>query len=195
MRSKHIKDTYTKMPKRVYLEGVRDRLINDVGTYYQKIDEEGSRGNMVGFWGSARLIFPVIEAVAKTIYRQRGLQDKRIVKLLSLLGIHYPNLVWQMYRHSLSHSDHLVHVEKGDKTISWSITASAGGISTGHIFGLGVIHIDTRRLYEDFINFLNSEIDSSTTNVYVKTGIKINSRYQGEIISEIKRNIESVIPT
>lgn len=47
-RSKHLKDTYTPMSKRLYLEGVKGRLVNDVGTYFTAIDVEGSKGNMVG---------------------------------------------------------------------------------------------------------------------------------------------------
>lgn len=185
-RSKHLKDTFTAMPRRQYLEGVKTRLVNDVGTYFAMVDAEGSKGNMVGFWGSARLIFPVIEAVAKTIYRKSGKEDKRIVRLLKELNIIYPDVVWQMYRNSLAHSDHLVHISKGlSKTIGWSVTASAGGISTGHIFAGNMVHIDTRRLYEDFLSFLDQEIVQSTTSVYVKTGLSVGKKYQGSLQKEI----------
>ena len=105
-RSKHLKDTYTKMSKSQYLEGVKERLINDVGTYFTMVDIESSKGNMVGFWGSARLIFPVVEAVSKTIYRKgkgKG-DDVRVPRLLKQLNIPYPDVVWQMYRNSLAHS-------------------------------------------------------------------------------------------
>jgi hypothetical protein len=175
------------MTKKLYLEGVKGRLVNDVGTYFKAVDVEGANGNMVGFWGSARLIFPVIEAVAKTIYRRTKKADKRVARLLKKLGVQYPNVVWQMYRNSLSHSDHLVHITKGTKTINWSVTASAGGVSTGHIFGAGTIHIDTRRLYEDFLAFLDEEIANANTGVFVKTGIKISSKYKGDIQQEIAK--------
>lgn len=187
-RSKHLSDTFTAMPRQLYLAGVKTRLVNDVGTYFAAIDTEGANGNMVGFWGgSARLIFPVIEAVSKTIYRRSGKDDKRVVRLLRQLHIPYPNIVWQMYRNSLSHSDHLVHITRGNKTIGWSITASAGGISTGHIFGSGTIHIDTRRLYEDFLAFLDAEIAKSNTGVHVKTGLKVSTKHKGDIQQEIDR--------
>lgn len=174
------------MSRKQYLEGVKTRLVNDVGTYFAMIDVEGSKGNMVGFWGSARLIFPVVEAVAKTIYRKRGTDDKRVVRLLKELNILYPDVVWQMYRNSLAHSDHLVHISRGSsKTIGWSVTASAGGVSTGHIFAGNMVHIDTRRLYEDFLNFLDQEIAQSKTNVYVKTGLNVGIKYRGNLQSEI----------
>ncbi len=184
-RSKHLKDTHTKMTKKQYLEGVKGRLVNDVGTYFTAIDVEGSNGNMVGFWGSARLIFPVIEATAKTIYRPSGKEDNRVPRLLQKLGIPYPNIVWQMYRDSLAHSDHLVHITKGSRTIGWSVTASAGGISTGHIFAGSTVHIDTRRLYEDFLTFLDQEIAQATTSIYIKTGLKVGQKYKGQLQSEI----------
>ena len=184
-RSKHLKDTYTKMSKSQYLEGVKERLINDVGTYFSMIDVEGSQGNMVGFWGSARLIFPVVEAVSKTIYRKGKGDDVRVPRLLKQLNIPYPDVVWQMYRNSLAHSDHLVHISKGSRTINWSVTASAGGISTGHFFLHDQVHLDTRRLYEDFLSFLDAEIAKATTNVYVKTGIKVGSKYSGRFSAEV----------
>jgi hypothetical protein len=112
-RSKHLKDTYTLMTKKQYLEGVKGRLVNDVGTYFAMVDTEGSKGNMVGFWGSARLVFPVIEAVSKTINRKSGRDDVRVTRLLKELNIPYPDVVWQMYRNSLAHSDHLVHISSG----------------------------------------------------------------------------------
>ena len=185
-RSKHLRDTYTQMSKKRYLQGVKARLINDVGTYFAMVDAEGSKGNMVGFWGSARLIFPVIEAVAKTLYRENGKEDRRVPRLLMKLNIPYPDLVWQMYRNSLAHSDHLVHISRGSKTINWSVTASAGGISTGHIFVGGTVHIDTRRLYEDFLQYLNNEIAQAKTSLYVKTGLKVSIRYTGGLRDEIK---------
>lgn len=185
-RSKYLKDTFRPMTKKQYLEGVKGRLINDVGTYFAMVDAEGSKGNMVGFWGSARLIFPVIEAVAKTIYRKGKGEDIRVPRLLKQLNIPHPDVVWQMYRNSLAHSDHLAHISMGKKeTISWSITASAGGISTGHIFKGNVVHLDTRRLYEDFLAFLDNEIAKATTNVYVKNGLNVGTKYQGRLRSDI----------
>jgi len=185
-RSKHLQDTYTKMTKKEYLEGVKTRLVNDVGTYFTMIDIEGDKGNSVGFWGSARLIFPVIEAVAKTIYKKRGTDDLRVVRLLKELNITYPDIVWQMFRNSLAHSDVLIHISKGKtKTISWSVTTSAGGISIGHLFTGDYLLLDTRRLYEDFLAFLDREIGVATTSVYVKTGMNVGRKYGGRLASEI----------
>lgn len=174
------------MTKKQYLEGVKGRLVNDVGAYFAMVDVEGSKGNLVGFWGSARLIFPVIEAVAKTIYRKSKGEDVRVPKLLKQLNIPYPEVVWQMYRNSLAHSDHLVHITKGkSRTINWSVTASAGGVSTGHLFMHDRVHIDTRRLYEDFLAFIDAHIAKATTRAYVKTGINVGRKYQGRLSAEV----------
>lgn len=185
IRSRYLKDIYTIMPKKLYLTGIKSRLVNDVGTYFAMIDVEGSKGNMVGFWGSARLIFPVVEAVAKTIYRNGKGDDVRVPRLLKQLNIPYPDVVWQMYRNSLAHSDHLVHISKGSRTINWSVTASAGGVSNGHFFMHDQVHLDTRRLYEDFLSFLEVEIAKATTNVYVKTGVKVGRKYRGRFGAEV----------
>ena len=179
-RSKHLKDTYERRTRKEYLEGVKSRLINDVGSYFTVIDIEGGKGNYIGFWGSARLIFPVIEAVADTIYRKNGKE-----RLLKELNIEYPEIVWQMYRNSLAHTDRLIHIKKGNRTIIWSVTASAGGLMIGHIFKGNTVHIDTRRLYEDFLAFLDKEIAVSTTNVYDKNGLIVGRKYQGKLSSEI----------
>lgn len=181
-RSRHLKDTYERRTRKEYLEGVKSRLVNDVGTYFATIDTEASKRNYIGFWGSARLIFPVIEAVADTIYRKDGKE-----RLLKELNIEYPEIVWQMYRNSLAHSDRLIHIKKGNKTIIWSVTASAGGIMIGHIFKGNTVHIDTRRLYEDFLSFLDKEIAISTTSIYDKNGLAVGRKYQGELGSEIDR--------
>lgn len=174
------------MSKKQYLKGVKGRLINDVGVYFAMIDDEGSRGNGVGFWGSARLIFPVIEAVAKTIYRKRGTDDLRVVRLLGELNISYPNMVWHMYRNSLAHSDCLAYITRGrSKTINWSVTASAGGAIGEHAFNRNAVHIDTRRLYEDFLTLLDKKMAAATTNVYVKTGINVGKKYQGRLAQEV----------
>jgi len=187
-RSKHIKDTYTVMQKKLYLEGVRNRLISDVGAYFNMIDNEHDKGNRIGFWGSVRLIFPIIEAVAKTIYRKRINDDIRVPKLLKELNISYPNIVWNMYRNSLTHSDNLIHISKGkNKTIHWSLTTSAGNTSAGHFFTNNQVHIDTRSLYEDLLVFLDDQISNATTTVYVKSGIHVGRKYQGELNAEIKR--------
>jgi len=184
-RSRHVKDTYTRMPKKTYLEGVKGKLVDDVGAYFTMIDVEGSKGNMVGFWGSARLIFPVIEAVAKTIYRNGKGHDVPVTRLLKQLDIPYPDVVWEMYRNSLAHTDHLGHISKGTRTINWSITASAGGVSAGHFFKYDQVHIDTRRLYEVLLTFLDEQITEATSNVYVQTGISVGRKYQGRLGTEI----------
>jgi hypothetical protein len=168
-----------------YLTGVRSRLADDVSIYFEKLDDEAATGNLVGFWGSARLLFPVIEAVAKTIYRPALGTDNRVQRLLRSLGIEYPELVWQMYRNSLSHNDHLAHIAHGNRTVKWSITASAGGATMGHIFMSGVIHIDTRKLFDDFCLFLDKEITTANTNVYVKTGLYVGRKYGGELFKEV----------
>ena len=175
------------MSRKDYLTGVRDRLVNDVLIYFDKLDDEAKNGSFVGFWGSARLIFPVIEAVAKTIYkpsRKTG-EDNRVQKLLRSLDVEYPELVWQMYRNSLAHNDHLAHIEYGKRSVKWSVTTSAGGAIMGHIFKDGVIHIDTRKLFNDFYNFLEHEISMSKTSVYVKTGLRVGRKYGGELRREV----------
>lgn len=183
MSRKNPKDTFLKMKKADYLRGAKGRLENDVGPYFDKLSELAAEKKYVGFWGTARLIFPVIEATADVIYRKTGAKEDRPQRLLRKLDVPYPHLVWQMYRNSLMHSDYLVSIRHNGKKIGWSI----GYGMNAHIIKEGSIHIDTRKLYDDLLAFLESEANlAGNKSVYAKTGIHFRRNTVEPYKSELK---------
>lgn len=104
--------THRRMSRSAFLSSVVQRLRNDIGPYFETIRTVYARdGKGVGFWALARMIFPVVEAVSTVIYRagsrSGGTRERQPVRLLRELGFEYPNLVWEMYRHTLMHNDEM----------------------------------------------------------------------------------------
>ena len=65
------KSNYRITTKKGFLEGVKGRLENDVWPYFGCINQiylDSGKKKMVGFWALARMVFPVIEAIAKAVY-------------------------------------------------------------------------------------------------------------------------------
>ena len=59
------------MSRSAFLTIVAQRLRSDIGPYFATIRDVYTRtGKGVGFWALARMIFPVVEAVATVIYRR-----------------------------------------------------------------------------------------------------------------------------
>ncbi len=179
MDRRKIVPVYQRMLKRDYLQGVKSRLENDVKVYIEAIEQEATRGRFVGFFGIIRLLMPTVEAIATTVYRG----ERRTQRLLEKLGFEYPELVWQSFRHSLMHNDHLGEIRYRGHRITWGTSITG----MDHIMAHGQIHIDSKRLYEDLITFLDSEIAAtSSTHVYVKVGVKYRSKVSKRIKSQAK---------
>jgi hypothetical protein len=166
---------YQRELKAVFLERVRDRLKRDVGPYFalaRRIYRETGQG--VGFWALVRMIFPVIEGVAVVIFRS-GTSRKPPVRLLQTLGMKYPNVAWEMYRHTLMHNEEMASASYRGRTVNWGIRL--GG---GHSWKKGQLHIDARTLYADFLQFLEREISSArkaNSHVWVRKSFRFNSGF------------------
>lgn len=156
-------ETQSRKP---FLEGVLGRLRNDVG-YYLECAQKHNRGTGegIGYWGSVRLLMPVIEVIARAIPRF----EQKPTAVLSEIGISTPYLVWILFRHSLIHNDLLQHGRYADIEASWGI--SMDGL--GHIIKSQHISIDTATLYEDLCTLIQKEIDSAASDdtVEVTRGI------------------------
>lgn len=161
--------TYYKTSRREFLEGVRNRLQDDVAPYFELIEKIAADSyvatgdtKIVGNWALVRMIFPPINAVAVVLYRSKD-KDKRqreadvFSRLLLKLNVEYPRIVLEMYRHSLIHRDGVRGVVLAGHQIMWSISSS--GMS--HIYNKDAIMIDMKTLYQDLITFLGIEIASS----------------------------------
>ena len=133
-----VKKHKSKRVKKVkYLNDVKNRLSDDVLPYLLTIKSVYQKtGKGVGFWALTRMIFPVIESVSDTIYRDRSSLKKR-AKLLRNLGIEYPFLTWEMFRNTLMHNDEMTVAYYRGKKITWSLS-----IGQGHKWEKGVLQID-----------------------------------------------------
>lgn len=156
------KFAHYRTTRKLFLEGVKGRLENDVAPYLDLINQIASdsylktgKTEVIGFWALVRMVLPPINAVANALYR--GKENDKFCKLLKQLGIAYPRIVLEMYRHSLMHNDELRGIAYRGQRIGWSI----GHGGTDHIFHKDAILIDIRKLYQDFIKFLNAEIAKS----------------------------------
>lgn len=168
--------THHREGKAVFLSKVRQRLLNDVGPYFATIRTVKRRtGRGVGFWALARMIFPIVEGVATVIYRS-GARDKPPVRLLKQVGFEYPNLVWEMYRHTLMHNEEMASAAYRGRTIAWGI-----GVGNGHSWPKGRLHIDAAKLYHDLLAFLAREIaasKASNAHVWIKKSFRFNNAFR-----------------
>jgi hypothetical protein len=135
-----------RVAKAQFLTDVRGRLTGEVGLCVDVL-----RKARTGFWAMARMVFPVVEAVATVIYRTNNAPKPPI--LLGKLGFEHPNLIWQMYRHTLMHNDEMAPAVHRRHVVSWEM--NMGG---GHKAADGVLGIDVLKLYEDLFSFLEQEI-------------------------------------
>jgi hypothetical protein len=166
---------HRRVLKATFLTGVRQRLLHDVGPYLEAV--EGVRvttGRGVGFWALPRMLFPVVEAVSTALYRTSR-RERPPVRLLRELGFEYPNLVWEMYRHTLMHNDEMASALYMGRRIAWSI-----GIGNGHSWSKGRLGIDAKQLYEDLLAFLSrlaSEPHSKKVHVWVGECFRFNTGF------------------
>jgi hypothetical protein len=167
--------THRRVLRSTFLSNVRRRLVNDVGPYFTTIQAvHDQTGKGIGFWALARMIFPVVEAISTVIYRT-GTKERPSVRLLRELGFEYPNLVWEMYRHTLMHNDEMASASYRGRRITWGI-----GIGTGHFWNNGRLHIDAAKLYNDLIEFLDHEAlrrRSKTSHVWIKESFRFNTGF------------------
>ena len=173
------------MRRSIFLSNVRQRLVDDVGPYFEAIDRKVQRtGTGFGFWALARMLFPVVEAVASVIYRTRKTSTERSpVRLLRTLGFEYPNLVWEMYRHTLMHNDEMANASYKGRRVAWSISVNGQHEATP-----GRLNIDAAQLYDDLLAFLDREASQTRrekTTVWVKESFRFNRAFGKATRAEI----------
>lgn len=168
-----------------YLEQILERMNNEylqILSMVTKYNLENERG--IGFWSLIRIIFPVIECVASVMGKQKEDFLERELK------VPFGYIVWEIYRHSLMHTDELRYVVYKDKTISWAV--HLGNEDIGHIIEdqfnskPTTIHISIPSLYSSLRDFLVQEIakkNSSKIQVQVGVHFPINT---SKIISELE---------
>lgn len=115
-------------------------------------------------------------------------QDKLRIQLLSDLGIKYPVMTLNGFRHSIAHYGYIRNIEfatKGQKSkIVWGI----GHSGYGHHFGKNLINIDFQKLRTDLIVIIQEELSKTSTDmVFKKAVIDINKKGNSLLIKEFKQ--------
>jgi len=167
------------------LEKTKERLINDVGIYFDAINQTyQSEAKKVGFFGSIRLLVPVIEHLTFLLYQSRNaiFRDKVLLEL----GLKYPEITWQIFRHPLIHGDEMGVINMGNQTIRWGIAmnnephfykVTLGDIkspTTSIIIDPPIdIVLDTLYLYNSLVIYISDKIKNSspeqTTYIIIDT--------------------------
>ena len=178
----------TQMRRVDFLDGALHRLQDDVGTILGLIGKHNHSAvqrneRVIGFWACLRMILPIIEAVAHVL----NVRPQEI--LGNHLNISTPNLAWDLFRHSLTHGDYLQVGTYNGQTVTWGVAF----IGQGHVITNDHIGIDLLSLYEDFVRFLQEEVDKNDqTMVDIETGVEYGaqgarSQVRQEIIDDFSR--------
>lgn len=150
----------------------RGRLINEAGTYFNAIQTHNcTHAYGVGFFGSVRLLVPVIEHLTFILYGNKKAESR--VHVLKDLGIEYPSIVWHIFRHPLIHGDEPCQITIGSQIVTWYIQLYNQPhyyeVMQGHkrqsdgksLPGPIVIHLDLVKLYNDMLHYMQQLIDNS----------------------------------
>lgn len=143
----------------------RGRLINEAGTYIKAIQVHNSTHDYgVGFFGSVRLLVPVIEHLTFILYGNKKADSRN--KVLKDLGVAYPSIVWHIFRHPLMHGDEPCQITIGNQIVTWYIQlynqSHRYEVMDSHhrqtdgksLPGPIVIHLDIIKLYNDMLSYM-----------------------------------------
>lgn len=168
-----------------YFKQILKRMDNEylqILNMVTKHNLENERG--IGFWSLIRIIFPVIESVAFAIEKPK---EEFLEKELN---VPFGHIVWEIYRHSLMHTDELRYVVYKDKTISWAV--HLGTEDVGHIIenqfnsNPTTIHISLPKLYSSLRDFLARETaKKSSPKIQIQVGVHF-PLHKSKIISELE---------
>lgn len=158
----------TQMKRVDFISGVLRRFQDDVGTILQLIEAHNyqtfsNKGRTIGYWASLRMILPIIEAVSQAI----GIRPQQL--LGDHLNVKTPDLMWDLFRHSLTHGDTIREGVYRGKHVIWGIGFGLGS----HNIISGSIGIDVPTLYQDFVTYLQKEVaNNDQTLVDIETGVE-----------------------
>lgn len=178
---------FRNISKKLYLIYILDRLNQEYIPILEMVINYNSshKESVGGFWSFARIIFPVIEAVAFAIGKSK--QDF----LQEDLNVPFSHLVWELYRHPLMHSDQLNYGLYKDKTILWAIhldnELSKHFVAKATKTHPTTIHVAVPMLYYDLKEFLIKEIAKNNNSI---VQIQIGAHFpenEGKLANELKK--------
>lgn len=167
-----------KMPKVKYLQSALGRLDDEVGTYFEMLEQHNkTHDRLVGFWSSIRILMPIIEAIAHVV------DEKPQDFLESHLDVEAPYLTWDLFRHSLIHGDYVQHAKYDGKRVEWGILL----MGVGNIADKEHIGIDPIFLYKKLRGYLKMEIGKNDQSlIEFEVGV-IYRNPKKEIIDEFNK--------
>lgn len=178
-----------KVNKKDFLKRIKKRFNDEIGVIIKFIstynNENGETKGKIGFWAEFRLLFPVIETIAKVcnIDRNKLLKDE--------LNIETPVLFWNAYRHPLTHNDWLYTQKLGNRNIYWGITLDA----KEQYFSNEEMLIDPGVLYKDIDIFLNKKINETKDSEIIELDLGVEYKLDGVLNKkgELKKPQREVI--
>ena len=164
-------------------QNVKNRLVDDVGGILltNRID-----GLFTPFWAVARMLFPIAESIGDLIYQndihptinleqvfQNEFEEARIGYK------NKANLIAQLYRHSLTHTDELRELKHNEMICTWllALDRSANHLSSERLSENVIrIHFDLLQFYDDIKKVLDNLVIKAAKNTF---NDKIKERYNG----------------
>ena len=138
-----------------------------------------------------RMVMPSIETVARA-------QGASPAQILGKLKVPAPNLIWNLYRDTLSHNDSWMSAKVGEKRIRPSILISLGPSVGGLSMHLVNHHTSTHtlgigELCYDLIAYLEKEIAETQTDkeIEVIDGIEYLSNKKNPAVDQIINEIDN----
>ncbi len=177
--------TIKQIPRKGYLEAIRDRLQRDVGFLIASLEERNKAEPQVGFFAMVRAVMPIVETVATSEGRYPS-------DVLADLGFGAPHLMWDMYRNVFLHGDEFVLAAVDDTTVGPGIDLSRADqdeIATSKAKD-GLV-LDAAYTYRRFLEYLDSRIgdtaDDATVDVIGAVRYDANSKHD-----RVKRTIDEI---
>ena len=177
---------------------VLGRLEGDVGgllalllASWRSARTESKKPDLTPFWAFARMLFPIAESIGDLIYRNDSLT---VMNLTSILENEFErvrpgykgkaNVIAQMYRHSLTHTDEMRALYYPRKTITWklSLDEAADHLKVRKLArGRKQLQFDLTAFYEDVRQVCLTARGG-------KWGRKVAQRYNGWLLLKLNIN-------
>jgi hypothetical protein len=177
------------IPRAEYLRAIRGRLQGEVGVIVDYLEHRNRNEPPVGFFALARLVLPIVEAVAKSEKRHPS-------HLLEDLGQGTPWLSWDLYRNAFSHGDEFLAARAG------STAVGSGLVFSRHTDDQAVVDqlardgrtFDPARAYRRLLGYLDEQIAATPADetVSITYGMSYDRTSTSPTIQKIIAEIDAL---
>lgn len=167
------------------------RINKDIYPYVDLIREHIKASQEgIGNFSLARMIFPVIEAVARPL-------GKTPQQLMHELRVPYPYLCWSMYRDGFTHNDEFISAEYSEGPDIHSAYPSIvlgveGHIITHSVHGNQVV-ISLMKLLEDLRSYVERNIPETDRQITITQKIEYFMPNASGTLSENEEEVKNII--